>query len=100
MNLENVPLVPVTVEVYGTLRLRTKRKHLCVEIPQVCDRHNLAFALSKVCPELVGIAINNEGTDIKDTYAINLNGLKFLDGNNFHVNSDDSIILLSNQAGG
>ena len=74
MNLENVPLVPVTVEVYGTLRLRTKRKYLCVEIPQVCDRHNLAFALSKVCPELVGIAINNEGTDIKDTYAINLNG--------------------------
>ena len=53
-----------------------------------------------MCPDLVGIVINYEGTDIKDTYAINLNGLKFLDGNNFHVNSDDSIILLSNQAGG
>ncbi len=71
-----------------------------MEIPEVSDRKDLAFALSEVCPDLVGVAINNDGTDIKDTYSINLNGLKFLDSTSFHVVSGDSIILLSNQAGG
>ena len=93
-------MLSVTVEVYGTLRLRTKRKYIYVEIPEVSDRKDLAFALSKVCPDLVGIAINSDATDFNDTYSINLNGLTFLDNDSFRVMSGDSIILLSNQAGG
>ena len=72
-------VVPVTLELYGAIRLKVNRKHLDLMLPSNATRSDIAQELARVCPLLIGHVIRDDLNDITDHYALNLNGVEFLD---------------------
>ena len=93
-------VLPVTLELYGAIRLKVNRKHLDLMLPSNATRSDIAQELARVCPLLIGHVIRDDLNDITDHYALNLNGVEFLDDSVCTLAPSDSILLISNQAGG
>ena len=98
--------VVVTVELFGMARMNAGASHISLKVGSQSPVAVLLDALAQACPGLVGSAlcVSNDGTmTIADGYALNRNGLVFLPPElDAHPNwiAGDSLLLLSNQAGG
>ncbi len=94
--------IAITVELFGTARLKAGVSAVPLRIDPTATMAELSQALSRECPALLGNALTDTGA-IADGYALNRNGLAFLasDPDAFlHLESGDTLLLLSNQAGG
>jgi hypothetical protein len=100
MALRNAHDVTVPVELFGTPRLRAGRPVVEVILPQGASRRQVVGALAKACPELVGHAILDDLSGLQDGFVFNRGGTAFLSGEQFSIQQGDSLLLLSNQAGG
>ncbi len=100
MALTNKIGIAVKVELFGTPRLAAGRREVELVLPPEAGRQQFAAALAEACPALVGKVIRDDLSGLQDGYVLNLNGLAFLEGESLHVREGDSLLILSNQAGG
>jgi molybdopterin converting factor small subunit len=98
--LEPTTKVKVRVELFGTPRLRAGRREVELELPAEASRQQVIQALAEVCPALVGQVLREDLSGLQDGYVFNLNAISFLNGDTIFLQSGDSLLLLSNQAGG
>lgn len=98
--------VVVTVELFGMARISAGASSISLEVGSQCPVATLLDALAHSCPELVGnaLCVSDGGTiAVADGYALNRNGLVFLPPDvdaPLDWTSGDTLLLLSNQAGG
>lgn len=88
------------VELFGTARLVAGRAHVPIELRGAGSVRQVVIQLAETCPGLVGKAIRDDGQGVVEGYVLNLNGVSFVDCLEQPVESGDSVLLLSNQAGG
>ncbi len=100
MALTNKISIAVKVELFGTPRLAAGRRELELVLPAETSRQKFAESLAEACPALVGKLIRDDLSGLQDGYVLNLNGLAFLNGEVLHVQDGDTVLILSNQAGG
>ncbi len=99
-------VVVVTVELFGMARIHAGASSMTLTVNARSPVPALVNALARECPRLVGNALHlaEDGTvAVADGYALNRNGLAFLSPDADTVwpwEEGDSILLLSNQAGG
>jgi molybdopterin converting factor small subunit len=97
---EPATTVKISVELFGTPRLRAGRREVKLKLPAEARRQQVIQALAEACPALVGHALREDFSALQDGYVFNLNGTTFLSGDTISLQSGDSLLLLSNQAGG
>jgi hypothetical protein len=88
--------VPCTVELYGTARL-------CAKTAKVAPQAVLSsvfVALAEELPVLVGPVIAPDRSKLTSGHACNINGRDFVRDPKHKINPGDSIIIISNDAGG
>lgn len=101
-----VNTVVVTVELFGMARVHAGLSSVSLEVDTRAPVATLLDALAHECPELVGSAlcVSDDGAvAVADGYALNRNGLVFLAPEvdaPLHWIPGESLLLLSNQAGG
>ena len=94
--------VAVTVELFGSARIRAGLSVVSLQIGTESTAADLGRELSRACPALLGDVLL-DGGGIADGYALNRNGLAFLSADDdapLGLQSGDALLLLSNQAGG
>jgi len=89
-----------TVELYGMARLLAKTAKVALVLPPQAILSSVFVALAGELPVLVGPVITPERSKLTSGYACNINGLDFVRDLNFKINPGDSVIILSNDAGG
>ena len=80
------------------LLAKTAKVELAVPAPAVIS--SVFVALAEELPVLVGPVIAPERSKLARGYACNINGLDFVRDPGFKINPGDSIIIISNDAGG
>ena len=100
MALTNKTEIAVKVELFGTPRLAAGRREVELVLAVESSHREFAAALAQACPALVGKVIRDDLSGLQDGYVLNLNGLAFLRDEPLEVKSGDSLLILSNQAGG
>lgn len=96
----NRTIVTIRVELFGTPRLRTKRSVIELTTPRHVRLDELVSTLGQACPELVGHAIQDDLSGLQEGFVLNLNGTRFLSRDDLTFGPGDSLLLMSNQAGG
>ena len=94
--------VAVTVELFGTARIKAGVGVVALQIAADSTAADLGRELARACPALLGDVVLDGGV-VADGYALNRNGLAFLppDGDApLGLQTGDTLLLLSNQAGG
>ena len=94
--------IAVAVELFGTARMRAGVGAVSLRMDPAATMGELAQALARECPALLGNALTDTGA-IADGYALNRNGLDFLASDSdapLNLRPGDTLLLLSNQAGG
>jgi hypothetical protein len=106
MNSVTGDAVVVTVELFGMARIHAGVNHIELAVDATAPVAAMVRALAHECPELIGNALclpEDGAVAVADGYALNRNGLAFLSPD-VDVPLDwkpgDSLLLLSNQAGG
>ena len=92
--------VAVKVELFGTARLTTGKRTVEVALPTNASRRDFVSALASACPQLVDHVIRPDLTDLREGYLLNRSGRTFLTGDAISVAPGDSLLIISNQAGG
>lgn len=92
--------IPCTVELYGTARLLAKIAKVALVLPAQAVLSSVFEALAGQLPILVGPVIVPDRSKLTSGYACNINGLDFVRDPGFKINPGDSIIIISNDAGG
>ena len=98
--------VVITVELFGMARVHTGVNSIELSVGAQTPVADLLRALAQRCPELMNkaLSVSDDGTvAVGDGYALNRNGLVFLSPDvdaPLDWVSGDSLLLLSNQAGG
>jgi hypothetical protein len=93
-------MTSVRVELFGLPRVIAgcRQVELALEAPAGLER--LVDALARACPPLVDRVIRPDLLALQEGYVFNLNGTAFLAGGLPRLKEGDSLLLLSNQAGG
>ena len=89
-----------TVELFGTARLLAKTAKISLVLPPQAVLSSAFVALAGQLPVLVGPVIVPDRSKLTRGYACNINGLDFVRDPGFMINPGDSIIIISNDAGG
>ena len=98
--------VIVIVELFGMARVQAGVSSVPLAVDAQASIPALLHALARECPELVGCALSQSddgAVAVADGYALNRNGLEFLPPEieaPLGWAPGDSLLLLSNQAGG
>ena len=96
----------VTVELFGMARVKTGVSHVALAVDPQAQVATLVGNLAARCPLLIGNGLveSEDGSiAVAEGYALNRNGLAFLSANDADQPNwadGDSLLLLSNQAGG
>ena len=90
----------VKVELFGTPRLAAGRREVELVLAPGTSRQEFTDALAEACPSLIGKVIRDDRSGLQEGYVLNRNGLAFLQGDALDVGDGDSLLILSNQAGG
>ena len=97
----NVP-VAVKVELFGIARMKAGVNAVTLSLDTAATVADLARELIHACPALVSAVLLADGA-IADGYVLNRNGLAFLPAEPdalLQLADGDTLLLLSNQAGG
>ncbi len=100
MNEGSANRVSVRVELFGGARAAGGVKEVEVSLPASASSSDVARALRRALPNLVGVAIDERGEALLTSYTANLNGLTFMDDSPLRLAAGDSILVFSSQAGG
>ena len=92
--------VSITVELFGMARIACGRRSLSIETSAEGSVSAVVAALARACPELVGRAISEDLSALKESYTFNLNGTSFIDEAAITLKTGDTLLLFSSQAGG
>ncbi len=94
--------VAVKVELFGLARMKAGVNAVTLSLDVAATVADLALELIRACPAFVGTVLLEEGA-IADGYVLNRNGLAFLSAEPstlLQLAEGDTLLLLSNQAGG
>ena len=92
--------IEVPVELFGVPRLRAGCGRLVLSLPPQVTAARVVQQMVEACPALRETVLRDDLQGLKDGYVFNLNGLAFLRDDTFSLQSGDTLLLLSNQAGG
>ena len=92
--------IRVTVELFGWARSAAGTSEVEVFIPAESASADLAGALASAVPELKGVAVVDDGSDLMPSYTANVSGLQFITDTPTVIRRGDTIFLFSSQAGG
>jgi len=98
--------VVITVELFGMARMNAGVSSIALEVVPRPSIAALLHALADQCPALTGCALHTTEDGVvtlADGYALNRNGLAFLSPDldaALDLEPGDSLLFLSNQAGG
>ena len=90
----------VIVELFGTARIASGRRHLHIDAPRDATAGELVAVLADVCPSLVGIALQKDLSGLLESYTLNLNGTEFVESDELTLQDGDTLLLFSSMAGG
>ena len=97
------PRVACTVELYGVARLTAGTARVPLTLPAEALLSDALAALAVSCPQLLGPVLESDaagGTQLGSGYACNLNGAAFVRDSRTAVQTGDSLLILSSDAGG
>ena len=97
------PRVACTVELYGVARLTAGSARVPLMLPAEAVLGDALAALAVRCPQLLGPVLESDaagGTQLGNGYACNLNGEAFVRDSRTAVQTGDSLLILSSDAGG
>lgn len=97
------PRIACTVELYGVARLTAGVPHVPLTLPAEALLGDALAALADRCPQLLGPVLESDaagGTRLGSGYACNLNGAAFVRDSRTAVQTGDSLLILSSDAGG
>ena len=92
--------VAVTVELFGNARLLAGRDLARLNVADDCTLGDIAEAIGRLHPALVGTVVRKDRTGFLDSYTVNLNGVEFIDDQHQRLSEGDSLLIFSSQAGG
>jgi len=95
-----LPLVTIQVELFGLAQLVCGRRQVAIDVPGSATVADVATALAKTCPALVGTIIRHDLSGLHESYILNLNGLTFVAQGCLTLQPGDTLLLFSSQAGG
>ena len=90
----------IRVELFGLARISSGRRVVRITVPVDADIRDVAAALGKVCPQLVGGIILDDLSGLQTSYTLNVNGTSFVGSGPLNLEQGDTILLFSSQAGG
>ena len=90
----------IVVELFGTARIASGRKQLCIDAPRNATVTELVAVLSRACPSLIGIALREDLCGLLESYTLNLNGTEFVESDELTLRDGDTLLLFSSMAGG
>ena len=93
-------ITEITVELYGTARIKGGVRELQLSVPSPISARNLMKAISNICPSLVGEVITQDRSALINSHTLNLNGLSFVNSDPITLKHGDKLLLFSSQAGG
>lgn len=93
-------IVSVTIELFGTARMACGRRLIEVKIPKNTTMADLTIVLAKICPKLVGVALQEDLSGLMSSYTLNLNATEFVEAGELCLRDGDTLLLFSSQAGG
>ncbi|MCY4530587.1 MAG: hypothetical protein OXD46_16365 [Chloroflexi bacterium] len=93
-------LVTVSVELFGNARLLAGRSLLRLNVADDCALKDIAEAIGRLHPNLVGTVVREDLTGFLDSYIVNLNGVEFIDDQHQRLIEGDSLLVFSSLAGG
>ena len=100
MSTDARPAPVCRIELFGLARLAAGVPEVSLPLPGPVTLSRAVRFLAEACPALVGKAIREDGGALMDGYVLNLNGLSFVDDPSAMVSPGESLLLLSDQAGG
>jgi molybdopterin converting factor small subunit len=92
--------VTIRVELFGRAQLACGRRHVVLDVERHVRLVDVVAALAQACPALVGVAIDEDRATLYESYALNLNGLRFVTYECLDIQAGDTLLLFSSQAGG
>jgi hypothetical protein len=94
--------VSVRVELFGLPTLITGSRLVVLDLPTGAMLGDVITALGARCPKLLGSVIRGDGKALMEGYSLNQNGVRFLEDveEPLELVEGESLLLLSNQAGG
>ena len=92
--------VDVRVELFGLAAIAGGRRAVPLSLPADASMTEVAAALAKACPAVVGEAVREDGQGFRSSYVLSVNGRSFVDGGRLTLRPGDSLLLFSGQAGG
>ena len=96
----NEASIVIRVELFGRARMLCGRGSVEIEMLPRAEQGALAAALAAACPVLVGEAIREDRSGLRESYTFNLNGTSFMGDGPTTLRAGDSVLLFSSQAGG
>jgi len=87
------------LELFGVPRLVVGRKAIDVVLPENATLADAVAAAAQTCPALVGKAIAADGR-LAEGYVLNLEGRSFCADLSRRVRDGETLLLLSDEAGG
>ena len=94
------PTIDIQVELFGSASIASGRRRLRVSLPARPTVRDVASALALECPELVDEVVSEDGSGLRSSYTLNVNGTRFVDSGPLDLAEGDSLLLFSSQAGG
>ncbi|MCS6926398.1 MAG: NTP transferase domain-containing protein [Candidatus Binatia bacterium] len=92
--------VVCTVELFGVARLKAKVASVPLTLPPGATLRDAFAALAEQIPDLVGSVVTADRQGLTAGYACNVNGTLFTCDPTTPLHSGDSVLILSNDAGG
>ena len=92
--------VTVNVELFGNARLLAGRKLVRLNVADDCGLGGIAGEIGRRHPALVGTVVREDLSGFLESYAVNLNGVEFIDDHHERLSEGDSLLVFSSQAGG
>ena len=92
--------IEVTVELFGQARVATGERRVRATVPAHARVGDVAAALLESSPGLGGLAVQEDGSGLIESYTLNVNGMAFVADDGVSLKPGDSLLLFSSQAGG
>ena len=90
----------VKVELFGYARQVSGVREISLDLPNEAGALEIADALGRAAPSLVGVAVSERGCGLMPSYTANVNGATFVGDAPVNLADGDRVFIFSSQAGG